>query len=68
VKTSGDKYIKTKVTTIKTNLLEILQALTSQTRDDAVVTETLANILTSYRVRFGPTLAPIRLVSRKVKC
>jgi len=68
VKTSGNKYIKTKVSTIKTNLLEILQALTTQTKDDAAVAQTLANIFTSYRVRFGPTLAPVRLVGRKVKC
>jgi hypothetical protein len=68
MKTSGNKYIKTKVTTIKTDLMEILQALTSQTKDDAKVTETLRNIFSSYRVRFGPTLAPVRLSSKKVKC
>jgi len=68
VKTGGNKYIKTKVTTIKTDLMEILQALTSQTKDDAKVMETLGNIFSSYRVRFGPTLAPVRLTSGKVKC
>lgn len=65
MKTSGNKYIKTKTTTIKTNLMEILQALTSQTEDDAMVMETLANIFSSYRVRFGHKLAPIRLTSAK---
>ncbi len=68
MKTSSNKYIKTKVTTIRTDLMEILQALTSQTKDDAKVMETLGNIFSSYHVRFGPTLAPVQLSSRKVKC
>jgi hypothetical protein len=61
VKTSVNKYVKTKATTIKTNLLEILQALTSQTTDDASVIESLDNIFSSYRVRFGQKLAPVRV-------
>lgn len=65
MKTTRNDYIKTKTTTIKTNLLEILQALTSQTKDDALVVESLANIFSSYRVRFGQTLAPVRLASGK---
>ncbi len=40
MKTSKSKLIKeSKRVTIKTNLLEILQALTSQTRDDGAVVE-----------------------------
>ena len=65
MKTSRNNYIKTKATTIKTNLLEILQALTSQTADDALVVESLENIFSSYRVRFGRKLAPVRLASGK---
>jgi len=45
--------------------MEILQALTSQTKDDASVVESLANIFSSYRVRFGQSLAPVRLASGK---
>ena len=63
MKTSRNNYIKTKATTIKTNLMEILQALTSQTADDASVIESLENIFSSYRVRFGQKLAPVRLAS-----
>lgn len=54
---------KSKSVTIKTNLLEILQALTSQTKDDSAVVESLAHIFDSYRVRFGQALAPVRLTS-----
>jgi hypothetical protein len=63
VKISRHNYVKTKATTIKTNLLEILQALTSQTADDALVVESLENIFSSYRVRFGRKLTPVRLAS-----
>lgn len=65
MKTSRNNYVKTKATSIKTNLLEILQALTSQTTDDASVVESLDNIFTSYRVRFGQKLAPVRLTCGK---
>lgn len=65
MKTNRNNYVKTKATTIKTNLLEILQALTSQTTDDASVIESLDNIFTSYRVRFGAKLAPVRLACGK---
>lgn len=65
MKTSGNKYIKARATAIKTDLMEILQALTSQTEDDSKVMESLANIFSSYRVRFGQTLAPVRITSGK---
>ena len=65
MKTRGNKYIKAKARAIKTDLMEILQALTSQTEDDTRVMESLANIFSSYRVRFGQTLAPVRLTSGK---
>lgn len=62
VRTNKSKLIKEpKGVTIKTNLLEILQALTSQTKDDGVVVESLANIFASYKVRFGQALAPVRI-------
>lgn len=50
-----------KTVTIKTSLMEILQALTSQTKNDGLVVESLGNIFASYRVRFGQALAPVRL-------
>jgi len=59
----GNVVSESKSVTIKTNLLEILQTLTSQTKDDGAVVESLANIFASYRVRFGQTLAPVRLTS-----
>jgi len=65
VKTRHNDCAISKTTTIKTNLMEILQALTSQTKDDASVVESLANIFSSYRVRFGQSLAPVRLASGK---
>jgi hypothetical protein len=67
VKTSRNAYVKSKTTKIKTNLLEILQALTSQTRDDATVVESLANIFASYRCRFGQSLVPIRIAEGSQK-
>ena len=53
--------VASKAVTIKTSLMEILQALTSQTKDDALVLESLANIFAAHRVRFGRALAPVRL-------
>lgn len=62
MKTSKRKLIReSKPVTIKTNLLEILQVLTSQTKDDGAVVESLGNIFASYRARFGQALAPVRL-------
>lgn len=59
----GNVIGQAKSKTITTNLMEILQALTSQTKDDGLVIESLANIFASYRVRFGQALAPVRLTS-----
>ena len=67
MKTSQNDYVKTKVKTIKTNLMEILQALTKQTKDDAAVVESLANIIAAYRGRFGQSLAPVRIETGKAK-
>jgi len=67
LKTSRKNFVITKATTIKTNLLEILQALTSQTKDDASIVESLSNIFTAYRGRFGQTLAPVRIVDGAAK-
>lgn len=61
----GKTKVETKGATIKTNLLEILQALTSRTKDDRAVVESLANIFSAYRVRFGKNLAPVRLATGK---
>lgn len=54
-----------KAGTIKTSLMEILQALTSETKDDSLIVESLGNIFTAYRVRFGRTLAPVRITNGK---
>jgi hypothetical protein len=62
---NGNAISESRNLTIKTSLLEILQALTSQTQDDALVMESLANIFSSYRVRFGRALAPVLLTSGK---
>jgi len=59
----GNLIGESKGVTIKTDLLEILQALTSQTKDDGAVVESLANIFASYRVRFGQALAPVCLTN-----
>jgi hypothetical protein len=67
LKTTRKNSVITKATTIKTNLLEILQALTSQTKDDASIVESLSNIFTAYRGRFGQTLAPVRIVDGAAK-
>jgi hypothetical protein len=67
VKTSRNAYVKSRTTKIKTNLMEILQALTSQTRDDAMVVESLANIFASYRCRFGQSLIPVRIADASHK-
>jgi len=69
LKTTRKNFVFTKATTIKTNLLEILQALTSQTKDkdDASIVESLSNIFTAYRGRFGQTLAPVRIVDGAAK-
>jgi hypothetical protein len=60
VKTSGNKY-KNQSHDNQNQFAEILQALTSQTTDDASVIESLDNIFSSYRVRFGQKLAPVRV-------
>jgi hypothetical protein len=67
MKSSRTSYVKTKARTIRTNLMEILQALTSQTKDDALIVESLANIFASYRGRFGHSLAPVRIAAGKPK-
>jgi hypothetical protein len=65
MKNPRNEYVRTKATTIRTNLMEILQALTSQTKDDARVIESLANIFAAHRVKFGQTLAPVRITNGK---
>ena len=67
MKTSRTSYVQAKARTIRTNLMEILQALTSQTKDDALIVESLANIFASYRGRFGQSLAPVRIAAGKTK-
>lgn len=51
---------------IRTNLMEILQALTSQTNDDHLVVAALKDMFQSNRVRLANSLAPLRLVEASV--
>ncbi len=46
---------------IKTTFMELLDELSSRTRDDALVMSVLQNIFRSYKIRFVHTLAPISL-------
>jgi hypothetical protein len=47
---------------IKTTFMELLDELSSSTKDDAQVLAIVKNIFSSYKIRFTNTLAPVRLV------
>lgn len=47
---------------IRTSLMEIVQALASQTSDDSLVLAAIKDIFRSNQVRLANTLAPLRLV------
>ena len=47
---------------IKTTFMELLDELSSITKDDALVMAAVKNIFSSHKVRFTHTLAPVRLV------
>ena len=51
---------------IKTTVMELIEALSTLTQDDAVVVATMKNIFSSYQVRLARTLAPVRLVRDKI--
>lgn len=51
---------------IKTSFMELLEELTRLTPDDTLVLATIKNIFTSYRVHFGRSLAPVRLVNGEI--
>jgi len=51
-----------KPTPIKTTLMELLDQLSSVTKDDALVMAAIKNLFRSYKIRFTNTLAPVRLV------
>lgn len=48
---------------IKTTFLELLDELSSITKDDDQVLAAVKNIFNSYKIRFTHTLAPVRLVA-----
>jgi hypothetical protein len=48
---------------IKTTFMELLEELSSITKDDALVMAAIKDIFISYKVRFARTLAPVRLVN-----
>ena len=49
-------------TPIRTTFMELLQELNSLTKDDSLVMAAVKSIFDSYRVRFGHSLATVRLV------
>lgn len=51
---------------IKTTVMELIEALSIVTKDDALVVATMKNIFASYQVRLARTLAPVRLVHDKI--
>ena len=51
-----------KPTPIKTTFMELLDELSSITKDDEQVIAAVKNIFRSYKIRFTHTLAPVRLV------
>ena len=54
---------RTKSIPVKTTFMELLEELSSITRDDALVLTAVKNIFRSYKVRLARTLAPVRLVN-----
>jgi len=52
---------------IKTSLMELLEELSNITKDDALIVASVKDIFSSYRVRLGPTLAPVRLVGEDAR-
>lgn len=51
---------------IRTNLMELLQALSSQTNDDNLVLAAMRDLFQANRVRLANSLAPVRLVEATV--
>ncbi len=62
MKTRSKNHQQTKPTPIKTTFMELLDELSSITKDDAQVMAAVKSIFSSYKVRFTHTLAPVRLV------
>ncbi len=54
--------IQGKAAPIKTTVMELIETLSSLTKDDTLVVTTMKNIFASYQVRLTRTLAPVRLV------
>lgn len=51
---------------IRTNLMELLQALSSQTNDDNLVLAAMRDLFQANRIRLANSLAPVRLVEAAV--
>lgn len=62
MKNHSKNHQPSKPTPIKTTFMELLDELSSITKDDALVIATVKSIFSSYKVRFTHTLAPVRLV------
>ncbi len=60
---SANTIAQGKPAPIKTTVMELIESLSSLTKDDALVVETMKNIFASYQVRLARTLAPVRLVN-----
>jgi hypothetical protein len=62
MKHRSKNYQPSKPTPIKTTFMELLDELSSITKDDDQVLAAVKNIFNSYEIRFTHTLAPVRLV------
>ena len=63
MKHRGNNQQTSQPTPMKTTLMELLDELSSVTKDDALVMAAVKNLFSSYKIRFTNTLAPVRLVS-----
>jgi hypothetical protein len=48
---------------IRTSLWDLIQELSAMTKDDNLVIAAMESVFAIHRVRIGPGLAPVRLVS-----
>jgi hypothetical protein len=62
---ANKKSLRRKDTSIRTNIMEILAAISSRTNDDHAVIAAVKNIFKSNRVRLANSLVPLRLVEVK---
>lgn len=61
-RTQGKKH----ETPIRTTFWELIDELSSMTKDDNLVVAAVKSIFHNYGVRYGRSLAPVRLVGPKI--